>query len=242
MANLVIDIGSLSVKAALAEGGQLGKIFRYQGYKVADFILRIVSGGNVETCVVSSSGPLDPNLIKVLKENCREVILPGDFAGLPVDFGEASASLPPDRKASIVAASFLFKGRDVMVFDLGSMISVDFVDGKGRYCGGAVSPGLRSRYKAVARYSSGLPALDTPDFFIEKGMNISECIHSGVNSGIIFEIEGYLQKYREYLCVFTGGDAFYFAGKMKRPIFAVCNLVLKGLALIACHFDFDETA
>ena len=110
MANLVIDIGSLSVKAALADGGQLGKIFRYQGYKVADFISRIVSGGKVETCAVSSSGPADPNLIKVLKENCREVILPGDFTRLPVDFGEASASLPPDRKASIVAASILFKG------------------------------------------------------------------------------------------------------------------------------------
>ena len=52
-------------------------------------------------------------------------------------------------------------------------------------------------------------------------------------TGIMFEIEGYLGRYPENVAVFTGGDAIYFAKRMKNSIFVVCNLVLMGLALIA---------
>ena len=57
-------------------------------------------------------------------------------------------------------------------------------------------------------------------------------IESGVISGIMFEIEGYIRLRPENIVIFTGGDAIYFAKKMKNSIFAVCNLVLMGLALI----------
>ncbi len=36
--------------------------------------------------------------------------------------------------------------------------------------------------------------------------------------------------------VFIGGDAIYFANQVKNPIFAICNPVLMGLALIAEKF------
>ena len=51
-------------------------------------------------------------------------------------------------------------------------------------------------------------------------------------SGIMFEIEGYLRLHPENIAIFTGGDANYFAKRMKNSIFVVCNLVLLGLALI----------
>jgi type III pantothenate kinase len=49
----------------------------------------------------------------------------------------------------------------------------------------------------------------------------------------MFEIEGYARLHPENVIVFTGGDAIYFAKRMKNSIFVVCNLVLMGLALIA---------
>ena len=55
----------------------------------------------------------------------------------------------------------------------------------------------------------------------------------GVVSGMVFEIEGYVSQNPDNMVVFTGGDAIYFAKRMKNPIFVVCNLVLMGLALIA---------
>ena len=53
----------------------------------------------------------------------------------------------------------------------------------------------------------------------------------------MFEIEGYILRNPENISVFTGGDAIYFAKRMKNSIFVVCNLVLMGLALIAVEYD-----
>ena len=52
----------------------------------------------------------------------------------------------------------------------------------------------------------------------------------------MFEIEGYQNAHPENMTVFTGGDAIYFAKRMKNSIFVICNLVLMGLALIADEY------
>ena len=75
--------------------------------------------------------------------------------------------------------------------------------------------------------------MDAPEDIKEKCVSISDSISSGVVTGIIFEIGGYICRYPDNVTVFTGGDANYFAKRMKNSIFAVCNLVLMGLALIA---------
>ena len=63
---------------------------------------------------------------------------------------------------------------------------------------------------------------------------------SGVVLGMIFEVEGYLRKYPDHTAVFTGGDSFYFAEKLKSSIFVIPNLVLVGLALIADYYVQQE--
>jgi len=50
-------------------------------------------------------------------------------------------------------------------------------------------------------------------------------------------LEGYISRHTEKISVFTGGDAIYFAKRMKNSIFVVSNLVLMGLALIAVEYD-----
>ena len=52
----------------------------------------------------------------------------------------------------------------------------------------------------------------------------------------MFEIDAYFAFHPEHDLVFTGGDAIYFAKRMKNSIFVVCNLVLMGLALIAVRY------
>ena len=124
-----------------------------------------------------------------------------------------------------------------MIFDFGTSLAIDFLDADGRYEGGNVSPGCRTRFKAINRYSRQFPLLDTPEETEEKGYDIESSIESGIISGIMFEIEGYILRNPENISVFTGGDAIYFAKRMKNSIFVVCNLVLMGLALIAVEYD-----
>ncbi len=42
--------------------------------------------------------------------------------------------------------------------------------------------------------------------------------------------------YPENIVIFTGGDAIYFAKRVKKAIFVVCNLVLMGLAILADEY------
>ncbi len=140
--------------------------------------------------------------------------------------------LPCDRAAGLVAARFLFKDKACTVFDFGTTLTIDFLGVDGRYLGGNISLGCRTRTKALERYSKNLPLIDTPVSVQPEGTSLESSIGSGVVLGIIFEIEGYIKAHGENIVIFTGGDAIYFAKRMKSSIFVVCNLELMGLAII----------
>ena len=141
-----------------------------------------------------------------------------------------------DRGSSLVAAQYLFKGKSCTVFDLGTTLTVDYLDAQGRYLGGNISVGCRTRFKALNRYSKALPLVDTPEDFKFPGDSVKGSIESGVISGIMFEIDGYIRSNPENIVIFTGGDAIYFAKRMKNSIFVVCNLGLMGLAIITDEY------
>ena len=234
MANLLIDIGNTALKASWADGMTLGRTSRYQGENIMDYILSLISEAKPETLVLSSIRTLSQKDISVLQQNCGRLIyidesVAGKY-GIPT-------FLSPDRIASLVASRYLFKGRGCTVFDFGAMLTVDFLDKDGDYEGGNISLGCRTRFKSLNRYSRNLPLLEKQDHISENGYDIESSIYSGVISGIVFELQGYLAQNPENIIVFTGGDAIYFAKRMKNSIFVVCNLVLMGLALIALEYD-----
>ena len=120
--------------------------------------------------------------------------------------------------------------------DFGTTLTVDYIDAEGRYEGGNISLGCRTRFKALNRYSRSLPLLDTPEEIPFPGTSLEGSIGSGIISGILFEIQSYIDKKPDNVVIFTGGDAIYFVKKMKNSIFVVCNLVLIGLALITDEY------
>ncbi len=236
MANLIIDIGNTALKAAWSDGMTLGKTYRYQGERVADFILDLVQKVKPEVMIISTVREISQKYYDQFRKKCgRLVIMDSNHTeeiaahGLPL-------FLTPDRAASLIASRYLFKGKKCSVFDLGTILTVDFMDQDGRYTGGNISVGCRTRFKSVNRYSKSLPLLDTPENISEKGTSLTSSIEAGIISGIVFEIKGYMERYPENIVVFTGGDAIYFAKRMKNSIFVVCNLVLMGLALIADEY------
>ena len=232
MANLLVEAGNTALKAAWVEGTTLGKTFRYQGEKMMDFLLSLLEKERPEVLTVASAYGVLPEEEALLRERCTHLlILDKNHTSLLLrqNFPEY---LSYDRAAELVAAGFLFKDKPVTVFDFGTTLTVDFLSSTGRYLGGNISPGCRTRFKALERYSRSLPLVDTPAQIAPEGHSEKSAIESGVISGIMFEIEGYTRLRPENIVVFTGGDAIYFAKKMKNSIFVVCNLVLMGLALI----------
>ena len=235
MATLLIDIGNTALKASWADGMTLGKTFRYQGERMLDFILSLISRSRPELIVLSSVRTFSQQNVERLRKECDRMLI------LDNSLLEEKYSIPsyltPDRAASVIAARYLFKGHPCTIFDFGTVLSVDFIDQEGQYEGGCISPGCHTRFRSLYRYSKSLPLLDAPEEVPEIGTDIATSINSGVISGIMFEIDGYVSNRPGNICVFTGGDAIYFAKRRKNSIFVVCNLVLMGLALIALEYD-----
>ena len=234
MANLIIDIGNTVLKAAWCEGITLGKTYRYQGERMFDFILSLTEKTRPEVLVLSSVRNFTDSNIETLKKECERLVVFDDELYAKYDI---PSYLTPDRAASIIASRHLFKDKGCIIFDFGTTLSIDILDEKGEYEGGNISLGYRVRFKALNRYSRSLPLVNSPECNRDKGNDIKSSIESGVVSGIIFEIEGYMSRCPGKISIFTGGDSIYFAKRMKNSIFVVCNLVLIGLALIAVEYD-----
>jgi len=233
MANLIIDIGNTAVKASWSEGMTLGKTFRYQGEKVRSFITSLTEKEKPEIMVISSVYEISgPDEAAFRKECDKLLLLDSAHTGMLKE-NNLPEYLTYDRAASIIAARYLFKGKGCTVVDFGTTLTVDFTDEEGRYSGGNISLGCRTRFKALNRYSRALPLIDSPEEVPVTGDTFTTSVASGVISGIMFEIDGYIGLHPDNIVVFTGGDANYFAKRMKNSIFVVSNLVLMGLAIIA---------
>ena len=234
MSSLVIDIGNTALKASWCDGMTLGKTFRYQGERMLDFILSMTSRSKPDIIVLSSVRNFTEDNVSRLEKECGRLMIVSKELYSRYDIPQW---LTPDRAASIIASRYLFKGKGCMIFDLGTALSVDFLDASGVHEGGVISPGCRTRFRSLNRYAKPLPLVASPDEYEEKGHDVKTSIESGVISGIIFELEGHISHHPEKISVFTGGDAIYFAKRMKNSIFVVSNLVLMGLALIAVEYD-----
>lgn len=235
MMNLVVEIGNTALKAASCEGNTIGKCFRYQGEKKIDYIVWLAEDIKPSVLVVASVFELSPKDISILESACGYLVIMDPSHKDILREKNIPECLSADRASLIMAVRNMFAGKPCTIIDYGTVISFDFIDSDGNYEKGYLSPGLNTRIKSLNRYSSSLPLASMEK---QDGNDMIETsIIEGVTSGIMFETQAYLDSKPENMTVFTGGDANYFANKMKNSIFVICNLVLMGLALIAHEYE-----
>lgn len=164
---------------------------------------------------------------------------------LPIELDyETPNTVGLDRLAAAVAVNHEFKAQNVLSIDAGSCITYDLISSDGVFRGGAISPGVRMRLRAMHSMTGALPDLseDWKKIPVESvGKSTAACMVSGAVSGVIDEMKGFLRRYRrdcgELTIIMTGGDAAFFESKLKEPIFVRPNLVLTGLNTI---FDYND--
>ena len=237
MSNLLIEMGNTALKAVWAEGDTLGKTIRYQGEKTIEFIQHITEKEKPNVMVLASVRDISSQDEDVLKTLCRELVLidkkhPSILRayGLPEYLG-------PDRAAGVIAVRKLFAGRECIVFDFGTILSIDFISEDGSYLGGNVSLGCRTRFKAINRYSKNLPLVNTPKELTSIGSTLVSSVEAGVMLGIKFEVDAYIASRPESVVIYTGGDANLFVRYTRNSAFVVNNLVLMGLAVISLDYE-----
>jgi type III pantothenate kinase len=142
------------------------------------------------------------------------------------------ATLGRDRLAAAVGAVEVLGFRDALIVDFGTAITIDLVE-NGVFRGGNISPGVRTRFRALHDYTSRLPECEATDEILRLGRSTRQAIEQGVMEGITHEIEGYIRAFSQgnekLSLIFTGGDANFFVKRIKNAIFAKCDVVLCGL-------------
>ena len=143
------------------------------------------------------------------------------------------SSLGNDRLALAAAASLLYPESNKIIIDVGTCITVDFVDFNNNFFGGSISPGIEMRYKSLNNYTSNLPLLEISNKFNFPGDSTESSIHSGVIGGVCNEINGFIEnislKHGSTKVILTGGNAKFLSKTLKIAIFANQNFILDGL-------------
>ncbi|MCW3084623.1 MAG: pantothenate kinase [Bacteroidetes bacterium] len=230
---LIIDIGNTRIKAAIFQQKEQLHFFVFAS--TAELLgSGIIQKYGISHCIIGTVVNEIDDFIAALKSQ-TSVLLFSAQTPCPVKNEYKSAhTLGSDRLAAAVGGNFLEPNTDILVIDAGTCIKYNFVNARNQYIGGAISPGLNMRFKALHTFTARLPLLEADENFDRLiGTNSNESILSGVELGAVLEIEGFIDRYeRDFnnLKVFlTGGDTVFFAKRLKKRIFADQFLLLKGL-------------
>lgn len=235
--NLIVDIGNTRLKTALYDGDELQEARTFDHKEDWEVFLKTVS---FDRFIYAQVGK-DHWQVKeaLLLSNAEGVMM---HQSIEVPFRNAYSSkstLGLDRIALVAGAHFLYPQKNVLIIDMGSCVTYDFIDSQGVYHGGAISPGLQMRLRALHNFTAALPLVNYREQIALIGDSTENSILAGVVHGLVGEIDyfikSYSSKFQTVSTLMCGGDGKYFESKIKEPIFAVPNLVLQGLNRILKH-------
>ncbi len=230
--NLIIDQGNTRTKLALFENGILRKSTALE-VPLVEEILRWLNGTAVRHAIISSV--VGDELFKQLKSRLSFPIVQLSHK-TPIPFHNKYATpstLGLDRIALVAGAVAAYPKQNCLVIDAGTCITYDFVNSHGEYLGGAISPGVQMRLKAMNHFTARLPLANVSDVNDFIGTTTLESLGSGAVHGAINEVAGTINKYEsrfpDMITALTGGDLRVFDGLLKNSIFAAPELLLWGL-------------
>jgi type III pantothenate kinase len=237
----VLDIGNTRTKAAqFAPGATEPQSLGIFPTGDTEGLLDWLDARPTGAVLLSSVSHPDPALWAALNARVPHCLELTHETPLPIrnDYGTPQ-TLGRDRLAGAVGAWRLFPGENVLVLDAGTCLKYDFVRADGVYLGGSISPGLGMRFAALSHFTARLPLVGQRDGGGLVGTTTETAIRTGVQHGAQFEAEGFWRAFAAeqgaQRLVLTGGDADFFATRLKMPLFAAPHLVLIGLTTILEH-------
>ncbi len=142
-----------------------------------------------------------------------------------------------DRLALSAAAVHYYPKKNNLVIGMGTCVTYNFINKYHEFVGGAISPGMEMRLKAMHQFTAKLP-LVKPDSNVPLiGYDTNTNILTGVILGMAKEMDGFIdaykEKFRNFNVLLTGGDLVHLASHLKNKIFADPDLIFKGLYAIS---------
>ena len=242
--NLIFDLGNTNQKMAILSSGEVIDIVKKTKIEIKDVEV-FLRKYNPSQAILSSVVNETEEIVNFLE---KRIFLLNFSHKTPIPIQneyKTPETLGSDRLACAVAAVSLFPKKSVLILQLGTCITSDFVTETGIYKGGSISPGVEMRLNALHHFSAKLPLLtikntdaltETNTKEILTGTTTEESILTGIIHGIEDECNGiiarYLNAYNPLKIILTGGDAKRIENKIKNEIVAIDHLVLIGLNTI----------
>jgi len=206
--NLTLDIGNTAVKWATFEGKALVESGKW----------RVESGewptiNGIDRAMACASGDITKAQPWIDSFNFQFSIF-NSSTPLPIQLDyKTPETLGADRVADACGVVSLHPGEPCLVIDAGTCITVDFVDAKGVYHGGAIMPGLKMNLQALHTFTAKLPLIELEGVTKAPvlGRSTEESILAGTLGATLLALAGYVALYKEKApglrVLLTGGDA-----------------------------------
>lgn len=232
--NLIIDAGNTHIKLAVFKKTEIVHLDTVQLSDFVEAIKKMVKEfPAIKAAIVSSVGSLSREHMNVVGVFCNLHEL-SHTSKVPFKNSYATPqTLGVDRMALVTAAFYQNPRQNNLIIDAGTCITYDIINDFDEYLGGAISPGVQMRYRAMHQQTAKLPLLEKKELFEVIGNSTENCMHSGVVNGVGLELDGvidqYKSRFKDLTVILTGGDAQFLSKRVKNTIFADSKFLLKGL-------------
>ena len=231
--NLVLDIGNSRVKLALFKNNKCVDYHVIEKSALERVLRVLIKKHTITHGICSATGSLSEAQQSFLAKAVKLITVSSELKLPFKNKYKTPSTLGSDRIAVMTAAAVKYPGQDVLVVDAGTCITYDYLSNRGYYLGGAISPGITMRYTALNAQTANLPLLNKENIDVTIGATTNEALHAGVLNGVVYEIDGVIDQYKntrpDLTIILTGGDAFFLANRLKNTIFATSNFLLEGL-------------
>ncbi|MDA3893722.1 MAG: type III pantothenate kinase [Salinivirgaceae bacterium] len=242
--NLVIDIGNTQYKVCVFDNQELVFHAYVNDFSNA-FFSKLKTDFPIKKAIYSDTrGVKKTDLLKVFADQIPVLELTQNTP-LPITINYSTPeTLGKDRIAGAVGASFLFSGLPCLIIDIGTALTIDFINEEATFEGGIISPGPEMRFKSLHEFTGKLPLVEAAEYTNLIGHSTQTAIQCGVQNGIVHEINEYISRFMEQYpqlkIILTGGYAFLFDKKINYAIFADSFLVPKGLNRILIYNELQN--
>jgi type III pantothenate kinase len=244
---LAIDVGNTNITTGIFEGGALLAVRRIPTHTCLDDAAYLSHAPEVRNRL-----PDDAVMVSVRRQAAdiiiRELVASGGASPLLVDVNtpmgievryRSKDTLGIDRIVCAAAAYHLYreKARPVVVIDMGTATTIDYITEQGVFLGGMIAPGIRSAYEGLLAAAPQLPRLEDLAGGELIGDTTAECVRSGAVKGhaamigkVVERMAGRMKK--KPVVVMTGGPAGLVKGELPKSYIMDGALILKGLSMI----------
>ncbi len=238
---LVVDVGNTRTSIGWSDGRRIVRRLDIKTYAPTGHIKKILRSGSqvIKYAIICSVVPryshIVNNALKAASTCARVFSLKDDVKPIIITTYKSMKSLGADRIANICYGLTKY-GKGVLIFDFGTALTCDWIDGKGRYRGGVIVPGMGTALEAVCQKAALLPQvrLGRAARVRLPGSSTVSSLRAGAIAGYAGVVEGLVRRFEalqrgRLKVIVTGGEGALLRGWVRRPFIYDRDVTLKGI-------------